>query len=117
MTRPAAASHRPHNTDTVRLLRPEGARPPDRHVLLGVSHPNDDPARHRAFEVRAAYDEMKGGWVARVGEQNLNEQRGEWQQETEAECRRPGFLTAAECLGSAVAQLIARVDQEAKDEA
>ena len=46
-----------------------------RHIVLGVSHSSDDPARHRNFEVRAVFDAMTRGWVARVAEQNRNEQR------------------------------------------
>jgi hypothetical protein len=87
-------------------------RPTDRHVLLGVSHPSDDPARHRVFEIRASHDAAKGGWVARAGEQNLNEQRGDWQF-VEADGDSPVFPTAAACLGHAVSVIVAAVDQEA----
>ena len=114
---PSAANFRPHNADVVRPLRLAARRPPDRHILLGVSHPSDDPARHRVFEVRASYDEKKGGWVALAGEQNLNDQRGEWQREIAAESPPHGFPTAAECLGFAVTQLVARADREAETEA
>ena len=90
-------------------------RPPDRHILLGVSHHTNDPARHRTFEIRAAYDGARGGWVARVGEQNLNEQRGAWEPSLAEAGARPVFLTAAACLGDAVATIVARVDREAND--
>ena len=49
-----------------------------RHIVLGVSHASDDPARHRNFEVRAVFDTRALGWVARVAEQNRNEQLGIW---------------------------------------
>jgi len=49
-----------------------------RHILLGVSHVSDDPARHRHFEIRATYDQAANGWVAQVAEQNRNEQPGAW---------------------------------------
>ena len=49
-----------------------------RHILLGVSHASDDPARHRLFEIRATYDQAANGWVAQVAEQNRNEQPGAW---------------------------------------
>src|SRR3954463_10652043 len=52
-------------------LRPQVLRPADRHVLLGVSHASNDPALHRSFEIRAAYDPNTPGWVAYYGEQNL----------------------------------------------
>ena len=54
-----------------------GARRP-RHILLGVSHASNDPARHRDFEIRATYDQAANGWVAQVAEQNRNEQPGAW---------------------------------------
>src|SRR5829696_9223557 len=49
-----------------------------RHILLGVSHASDDPARHRHFEIRATFDQAANGWVAQVAEQNRNEQPGAW---------------------------------------
>jgi hypothetical protein len=102
-------------SDGGRVLRPEVWHSPDRHILLGISHPSNDPARHRTFEVRAAYDAETGEWSARVGEQNLNEQRGEWGPDlADANCTRR-FPTAAACLGDAVARLVAQVDQEAQE--
>ena len=85
----------------------------DRHIRLGVSHPSDDPARHRVFEVRAAYDEAAGGWVARVGEQNPNEQLDGWGPKPDGGGRARAFPTAAACLGDAVAAVVAMVDREA----
>jgi hypothetical protein len=99
----------------VPVQRSQKAHPPDRHILLGVSHHTNDPARHRTFEIRASYDAARGGWVARVGEQNLNEQRGAWEPSLEDADARPVFLTAAACLGDAVATIVARVDHEAND--
>ncbi len=101
--------------DRGRVLRPEVWHSPDRHILLGISHASNDPARHRTFEVGATYDVDTGEWTARVGEQNLNEQRGDWEPyRAEAEGARR-FPTAAACLGDAVARLITMVDQEAQD--
>jgi hypothetical protein len=100
--RPASLS------DRGRVLRPEVWHSPDRHILLGISHPSDDPARHRIFEVRAAYD----GKI--VGEQNLNEQRGDWDPELRDADAAPRFPSAAACLGDAVTRLITLVDQEAQ---
>src|SRR5215207_195422 len=78
---------------------PGGLHPPDRHLLLGISHATDDPARHRTFEVRAAFDVETGEWSARVGEQNLNEQRGDWEPHRANANGTPQFPTAAACLG------------------
>jgi hypothetical protein len=97
------------------MLRPEGWQSPDRHILLGISHPSDDPARHRTFEVRATYDAQTGVWSARVGEQNLNEQRGDWDAHRADNYDAPRFPTAAASLGDAVARLITKVDQDAQD--
>ncbi len=97
------------------MLRPEVWQPPNRHILLGISHPSDDPARHRTFEVRATYDAQTGEWSARVGEQNLNEQTGAWEAHRADDNDAPRFPTAAACLGDAVARLITMVDQEAQD--
>jgi len=97
------------------MLRPQVWRPPDRHILVGISHPSDDPARHRIFEIRATYDAETGAWSARVGEQNLNEQRGDWEPELVDADGAPRFPTAAACLGDAVARLMTIVDQDAQD--
>jgi hypothetical protein len=97
-----------------RIVRPPVWRTPDRHILLGVSHPTDDPALHRVFEVRASYDEETGDWRARVAEQNLNEQREDWGPKLASDAARPRFSTAASCLGDAVATLVAIVDEEAR---
>jgi hypothetical protein len=97
------------------MLRPGVWHPPDRHILLGISHPSDDPARHRTFEIRATYNVETGDWSARVGEQNLNEQRGDWEPHRVDTNDAPRFLTAAACLGDAVTRLMTMVDQEAHD--
>lgn len=99
--------------DVVRFAN--ARRSPDRHVLVGVSHPSDDPARHRVFEIRASYDAARGGWIARAGEQNLNEQRGDWQLVQSDSEPVPVFPTAAACLGHAVSVIVAAVDQEADE--
>ena len=87
----------------------------DRHIRLGVSHPSDDPARHRVFEIRASYDAGAGGWVAWVGEQNRNEQLGGWGPGPGDGGRARAFPTAAACLGDAVAAIVALVDRVADD--
>jgi hypothetical protein len=97
------------------VVRPDVWRPRDRHVLLGVSHPSDDPARHRTFEVRATYDAAARGWVAKVGEQNLNEQRGDWAPVEPADAGSRVFPSAAACLGHAVTMIVAEVDQDADE--
>ena len=90
-----------------------GARRP-RHILLGVSHASDDPARHRHFEIRAAYDQAANGWVAQVAEQNRNEQPGAWAAEGLMDgIRSHVFPTAATCLGDAVTSVVTLVDREA----
>jgi hypothetical protein len=101
--------------DRGRMLRPEVWHSPDRHILLGISHPSDDPARHRTFEIRATYDAETGAWSARIGEQNLNEQRGDWDPNLADANGAPRFPTAAACLGDAVARLMTIVDQDAHD--
>ena len=97
------------------MLRPDVWRLPDRHILVGISHPSGDPARHRTFEIRATYDAEAGAWSARVGEQNLNEQRGDWEPELVDADGALRFPTAAACLGDAVARLMSIVDQDAQD--
>ena len=87
--------------------------PADRHVRVGISHASDDPARHRTFEIRATYDVALQGWVADVGEQNLNEQRGDWVRLLNDDPRR-SFPTAAACLGHVMAILVAAFDQDAE---
>lgn len=98
-----------------RVLRPDVWHPPDRHILVGISHPSNDPVRHRTFEVRAAYDVETGAWSARVGEQNLNEQRGPWGPDSADANAAQRFSTAAACLGDAVTRLVTMVDQEAQE--
>jgi len=90
-----------------------GERQP-RHILLGISHASDDPARHRLFEIRATYDQAATGWVAQVAEQNRNEQPGDGTPELLTdEIQSHVFPTAAACLGDAVTILITLVDREA----
>lgn len=85
----------------------------DRHIVIGVSHPSDDPARHRVFEIWAAYSDAAGGWVARLGEQNVNEQFQGWGARLSDGERERVFATPAACFGDAVATIVAMVDQEA----
>jgi hypothetical protein len=85
----------------------------DRHVLLGVSHPTGDPARHRVFEIRAVRHADTGRWTARVGEQDRNEQLGQWEAGPEGRLDEKSFATPAECIGHAVATVVAAVDRDA----
>jgi hypothetical protein len=71
--------------------------------------------RHRIFEIRATYDAATQGWVAQVGEQDRNEQRGAWDPLLALDGAATTYPTAAACLGAAVAILIATVDEEAHD--
>ena len=96
-----------------RVVRPAQWHRPDRHISLAVSHPSDDPSRHRVFEIRAAFDPAAGGWVAHVGEQDRNDQRGAWEPLSSAAHQTRAFPTAAACLGNAVAAIVAMVDQDA----
>ncbi len=111
----ALDADQPDRAPGSRVVRPEVWRAPDRHVLLGVSHASDDPALHRVFEVRASFDVAAGGWLARVGEQNLNDQREDWGPNLASEGALPAFPTAAACLGDAVATIVAMVDRDALD--
>ena len=86
----------------------------DRHLRVGVGHPSGDPARHRVFDVRAAYDEAAGGWVARVGEENANEQLDGWEAGPSGGERERVFPTPAACLGAAVTSIVAMVEREAE---
>ncbi len=112
--KPARESDREPGSANHRVLRPAVWQQQDRHIILGVSHPSDDPSRHRVFEVRATFDAARGGWVARMGEQNLNEQRGEWAQSSTVQGQVQVFPTAATCLGHATATIIAVVDRDAQ---
>ena len=93
----------------------------DRRLRVGVGHPSDDPARHRAFEVRATYRAAAGGWVAQIREENRNEQLeeglGGQAVDTVADGPPRAFSTPAECLGDAVAGLVALIEREADDPA
>lgn len=82
---------------------------PDRHIVVGVSHPSGDPARHRVFEVRARYVAEAAGWIAETAEQNANEQPG---LATAAANGAPVFADPATCLGAAVAAVVARVERD-----
>jgi hypothetical protein len=86
-----------------------------RHILLGVSHASDDPARHRLFEIRATYDQAANGWVAQVAEQNCKSQPGAWSAELLIDAVWSHvFPTAATCLGDAVTSIVALVDGRPK---
>lgn len=85
----------------------------DRHILVGVSHPSGDPSLHRAFDIRASYDETAGGWVAGVGEQDANGQLRGWGPRPADGHLARAFPTPAACLGDAVAAVVAKVDREA----
>jgi hypothetical protein len=91
---------------------PTVSHPPERHIVLGVSHASDDPSRHRVFEVRASLDATAGGWVARIGEQNRNEQRGEWRANLSPGAQVRVFPTAAACLGDATAAIVTAFDRD-----
>ena len=84
----------------------------DRYIRLGVGHPSSDPARHRVFEVRATYSAEADGWVARLGEQNVNEQLPGFGARLTTGGRGRGFATPAACLGDAVTTIVALVDAE-----
>jgi hypothetical protein len=111
--KPERESNQEHGSVNHRVLRPAVWQRQNRHITLGVSHPSDDPSLHRVFDVRATFDAARGGWVAMVGEQNLNEQRGEWKQSLDVQGQPQVFPTAATCLGHATATIIAAVDRDA----
>ena len=90
----------------------DGERP-ERRIRVGVGQPSGDPGRHRTFEVRAAYSEAAGGWVARVREENLNEQLEGQGADPHRGDRARAFPTAAACLGDAVRAIVEAVDREA----
>ena len=102
-----------HRAGNGKVLRPAVWQRQDRHIVLGVSHSSDDPSRHRVFEVRATFDTVLGGWVARVGEQNRNEQGEAWGQHPTTHGEGRAFPAAATCLGDAVTAIIAMVDRDA----
>jgi hypothetical protein len=54
--------------------------------------------------------------VARVAEQNRNEQRGVWGADLTDPERMPAFRTAAASLENAVARIVALVNREAHDQ-
>jgi hypothetical protein len=85
----------------------------DRRLRVGVGHPSGDPGRHRTFEVRAAYHAAAGGWVARVREENLNEQLAGRGADLPDGGREQAFPTPAACLGDAVAGVVEQVEREA----
>ena len=85
----------------------------ERSIRVGVGHPSGDPARHRVFEVRASYDEAAGGWMARVGEENANEQLKLCGAVPDPGGRPRAFPNPATCLGDAVAGLVMMVEREA----
>ena len=85
----------------------------ERSISVGVGHPSGDPARHRVFEIRASYDEAVARWVARVGEENANEQLDPWEAVPDLGGRPRAFPNPAACLGDAVTSLVAMVDRMA----
>lgn len=85
---------------------------PERHLRVGVSHPSNDPARHRTFDVRASYREGVG-WVAHVAEENRNEQLGPDAAAPPGPGHAAPFPTAAACLAHAVSVLVRMVDGDA----
>ena len=87
----------------------------ERHIVLGITQPTGDPTQHRTFTLRARYDADAGGWTARVGEQNLNDQFDGWEPDSGAGGAPAVFPTAAACLGDAVTRLIQLVDRDASD--
>lgn len=87
-----------------------------RHIVVGVSHPSDDPTRHRVFEICAIDDGVSGGWIADVDEQNANAQPDRWSAWQAVRGRHRPFPTAAACLGHAVELIVATVAHEAVDE-
>jgi hypothetical protein len=86
---------------------------PERFIRLGVGHPSSDPARHRVFDVRATYSSEAGGWVAQLGEQNVNDQFQGFGARLSNSTGVRVFETPAACLGDAVATIVAMVDSEA----
>jgi len=89
--------------------------PRDRHIVVGVSHPSGNPARHRTFEVRALYHPAAGGWVLQVAEQNTNEQRQAWELSPADQETARVFPTPAAALGDAVTAIVAMVDRDVTD--
>ena len=85
-----------------------------RHLRVGVSHPSGDPARHRAFEVRASY-RAGIGWVADLTEENLNDQLQVAAVSMQGTDHAEALPTAAACLGDAVAMLVRTVDDDAAE--
>lgn len=86
---------------------------PDRYIRLGVGHPSGDPARHRVFDVKTTYSSEAGGWVARLGEQNVNDQFLGFGARLTTDRELRVFDTPAACLGDAVTTIVAMVDSEA----
>jgi hypothetical protein len=105
-------NERVHRAGNGKVLRPAVWQRQDRHILVGVSHASDDPSRHRNFVVLATFDMVLGGWVARVAEQNTNDQRDAWGPHPIAPGEGRAFPSAATCLGDAVAAIIATADQD-----
>jgi hypothetical protein len=87
-----------------------------RHILVGVSHPSEDPTKHRVFEVRAVYDIAAGGWIAGVDEQNQNAQASPWLAWQTGDGQEQPFPTAAACLGHAVELIVGMAACDAVDE-
>ena len=96
------------------LEEPPASKGRVRHLRVGVSHPSDDPARHRSFEVRASY-RAGVGWVADLTEENLNDQLQSAAVSMRGTDHVEAFPTAAACLGHAVAMLVRTVDGDAAE--
>lgn len=109
---PEQDNERVHCAGNGKVLRPAVWHRQDRHILLGVSHASGDPSRHRDFAVRATFDMVLGGWVARVAEQNSNDQRDVWGLHPIAPGEGRAFPTVATSLGDAVTGIIAMADQD-----
>ena len=86
-----------------------------RHIVVGISHPSNDPTRHRVFEVRAVPNGQDGGWVASCEEQNANAQPDRWPAWLPNDHRNHPFPTAAACLGNAVEFIVSTLAREAVD--
>ena len=105
-------NERVHLAGNGKVLRPTVWQRQDRHILVGVSHASDDPSRHRNFVVLATFDMVLGGWVARVAEQNPDDQRSARGPHPMAPGEGQAFPTAATCLGDAVTAIVAMAGED-----
>lgn len=97
-------------SDRGKMLRPQVWRRPDRHVMVAISHPSNDPALHRTVQIRASFDVDRNGWRAHVSPQDHNDQYGDWSLLFRTEDSL--YPTAAACLGHAVTELVSALDAE-----